>query len=41
MKSRAGTYRNGNVLVRICTALNCGLEDIMELVPDETARDTN
>lgn len=25
-----------DVLVRICTALDCKLEDIMELVPDET-----
>ncbi len=25
-----------DVLVRICAALDCGLEDIMELVPDET-----
>lgn len=24
-----------DVLVRICTALDCRLEDIMELVPDE------
>ena len=24
-----------DVLVRICTALDCKLEDIMELVPDE------
>ena len=24
-----------DVLVRICTALGCRLEDIMELVPDE------
>ena len=23
-----------DVLVRICSALNCGIEDIMELVPD-------
>ena len=27
-----------NVLVRICTALDCKLEDIMELVPDETVQ---
>ena len=25
-----------DVLVRICTALDCKLEDIMELVPDDT-----
>lgn len=24
-----------DVLVRICSALNCGIEDIMELVPDD------
>lgn len=24
-----------NTLVRICTALNCRIEDIMEIVPDE------
>ena len=23
------------VLVKICTALNCGMDDIMELIPDE------
>ena len=23
------------VLVRICTALDCGIDDIMELVPDD------
>lgn len=24
-----------DVLVRICSALECGIEDIMEIVPDE------
>ena len=23
------------VMVKICTALNCGMDDIMELIPDE------
>ncbi len=27
-----------DVLVRICTALDCRLEDIMELVPDEAEK---
>ena len=31
--------RNGHVtteiLLKICTALNCGIEDIMEIVPDD------
>ena len=27
-----------DVLVRICMALDCKLEDIMELVPDETVQ---
>ena len=31
--------KNENVtvdaLVRICTALNCGIDDIMELIPDD------
>lgn len=24
-----------DVLVKICTALNCGIEDIMEILPDQ------
>ena len=27
---------NVDILVRICTALGCTMDDIMELVPDET-----
>lgn len=34
--------RNDNVtvdvLVRICSALNCGIDDIMELIPDHNIR---
>lgn len=26
-----------DVLVKICAALNCGIEDIMEISPDKTA----
>ena len=33
-----GANINTDVLVRICTALNCQLEDIMELVPDESVK---
>lgn len=27
-----------DVLVRICTALNCGIDDIMELTPDTASK---
>ena len=34
--------KNGHVtteiLLKICTALDCGIEDIMEIVPDENAQ---
>ena len=37
--------RNDNVtvdvLVRICTALNCGIDDILELVPDSIDQNHN
>ncbi|HOT58818.1 MAG TPA: helix-turn-helix transcriptional regulator [Spirochaetales bacterium] len=29
------------VLLKICTALNCDIGDIMEIVPDESAETTN
>lgn len=29
------------VLLKICTALNCDIGDIMEIVPDESAEATN
>jgi DNA-binding Xre family transcriptional regulator len=30
-----------SVLLKICTALNCDIGDIMEIVPDESAEATN
>lgn len=30
-----GSTISSDVLVKICTALNCRIEDIMEIVPDE------
>lgn len=30
-----GVSVNSDVLVKICTVLNCRIEDIMEIVPDE------
>ena len=30
-----GVSVNSDVLVRICTALNCTLDDIVEIVPEE------
>lgn len=30
-----GSRISSDVLVKICTALNCRIEDIMEIVPDE------
>ena len=32
-----GAVVSSDVLVRICTALECGLDDIMEIIPDGTA----
>lgn len=32
---RDGVSVNSEVLVKICTALGCTLDDIMEIVPDE------
>ena len=29
------------VLLKICTALNCDISDIMEVVPDDSAEATN
>ena len=40
-KLNRGDNVNTDILVRICRALNCSLEDIMELLPensDETGR---
>ena len=32
-----GAVVSSDVLVRICTALECGLDDIMEIIPDGAA----
>ena len=32
---RDGTTVTTDVLVKICVALNCGIADIVEIVPDE------
>lgn len=34
---KEGTVVTTDVLVRICTALNCEVSDIMEIVPDENS----
>ena len=34
-KLAKGENVNVNVLIRICTALNCTMDDIMEIVPKE------
>ena len=34
---KEGTTVTTDVLVKICTALNCEVSDIMEIVPDENA----
>lgn len=34
-KMARGENVNTDTLVRICRALNCGVDDIMEIVPDE------
>ena len=31
-----GAVVSSDVLVRICTALGCGVDDIMEIIPDGT-----
>ena len=36
-KLNKGENVTTDVLVRICNALNCRLDDIMELVPDDTS----
>jgi DNA-binding Xre family transcriptional regulator len=36
-----GETVSSDVLLRICTALNCKVEDIMEVVPDEPNTNNN
>ena len=33
---REGVSVNSDVLVKICTALGCTLDDIMEIIPEQT-----
>ena len=34
-----GASVNSDILVRICTALGCTLDDIMEIIPDSRVKD--
>ncbi len=34
-----GASVNSDILVRICTALDCTLDDIMEIIPDSRVKD--
>lgn len=34
-----GASVNSDILVRICTALDCTLDDIMEIIPDSCLKD--
>lgn len=36
-KMNKGENVNTDTLVKICSALNCRIEDIMEIVPEESA----
>ena len=38
-KLTKGESVNMDMLIRICTALNCDLHDIVEIIPDEAADD--
>lgn len=35
-----GASVNSDVLVRICTALDCTLDDIIEIIPDSCLKDS-
>ncbi|MDE7400386.1 MAG: helix-turn-helix transcriptional regulator [Oscillospiraceae bacterium] len=35
-----GVSVNSDVLVRICTALDCTLDDIIEIIPDSCLKDS-
>jgi len=36
-----GENVNADILIRICCALNCGMDDIMEIVPDQVEKKTD
>lgn len=37
-KLAKGENVNTDILVRICRALECGIDDIMEIVPDDASK---
>ena len=39
-KMGKGGHVTTEVLSKICTALNCGIKDIMEIVPDDSSPQT-